>query len=110
MASWLEALNADPLPWLLEDSDPAVRHVALRQLLDRPEDDPEVGRARAAAMAADPIAAILAAQHPAGYWEKPGPGYATKYRGTVWQVIFLHQLGAHPAGEGVRRAWGAVLG
>ena len=30
--------------------------------------------------ASSPIAAILAAQHPDGYWE-PGPGYATKYRG-----------------------------
>ena len=45
-------------------------------------------------MGADPIASILAAQHPDGYWEKPGPGYATKYRGTVWQLIFLDQLGA----------------
>jgi hypothetical protein len=60
-------------------------------------------------MAADPIASILAAQHPSGYWEKPGPGYATKYRGTVWQVIFLDQLGADPADERIRRACAYVL-
>ncbi len=60
-------------------------------------------------MAADPIAAILAAQQPDGHWEKPGPGYATKYRGTVWQVIFLDQLGADPDDERIRRACAYVL-
>lgn len=40
--SWLQALNGDPLPWLLEDGNPAVRQMALRLLLDRPADDPEL--------------------------------------------------------------------
>jgi hypothetical protein len=86
-----------------------VRHLALRQLVDRPTDDPEVVAARTAAMAADPIAAILAAQDPGGWWEKPGPGYATKYRGTVWQLIFLDEMGADPADPRVRRACAYVL-
>jgi hypothetical protein len=107
--AWRGHLRADPLPWLLEAANPAVRHLALRQLLGRPVDDPEVVAVRQAAMAADPIASILAAQHPEGYWEKPGPGYATKYRGTVWQLIFLDQLGADPADERVRRACAYVL-
>jgi len=94
MTTWLHALKGDPLPWLLEEETPAVRHLALRQLLDRPEDAPEVQQARAAAMQTDPIAAILAAEQPAGFWVKPGPGYTPKYRGTVWQLIFLDQLGA----------------
>jgi hypothetical protein len=108
--AWRNLLRADPLPWLVEPSTPAVRHAALRDLLDRPADDPEVAEARRAAMAADPIAAILAAQQPDGYWEKPGAGYATKYRGTVWQLIFLDQLGADPADERVQRACDYVLG
>jgi hypothetical protein len=103
------ALRADPLEWLLERRDPAVRHLALRQLLDRPADDPDVADSRRAAMAADPIASMLAAQEPAGYWQKPGPGYATKYRGTVWQLIFLDQLGADPQDERVARACEYVL-
>jgi hypothetical protein len=78
-------------------------------LLERPDDDPEARRALAAAMQADPIAAILAAQRPDGYWEKPGPGYATKYRGTVWQVIFLDQLGADGDDPRVRAACAYVL-
>jgi hypothetical protein len=97
------------LAWLLEERTPAVRHLALRQLLARPEDDPEVRQARAAAMTADPIAAILRSQHPLGYWQKPGPGYATKYRGTVWQLMFLDQLGADRFDERVRKACEYVL-
>jgi Prenyltransferase and squalene oxidase repeat len=109
MTAWQAALRADPLDWLLEPDAPAVRHLALRQLLDRDADEPDVTTSRRLAMAADPIAAILAAQAPEGYWEKPGPGYATKYRGTVWQVIFLDQLGADPEDPRVRRACEYVL-
>lgn len=108
-STWTAHLRQDPLRWLLDDEAPAVRHLALRWLLDRPYDDPEVAAARQAAMAADPIAAILAAEHPSGYWEKPGPGYATKYRGTVWQLMFLDQLGADPADPRVKAACEYVL-
>ena len=34
---------------------------------------------------------------------KSGAGYSPKYRGTVWQIIFLAELGADPADERVRR-------
>jgi len=107
--TWTDRLNADPLPWLLEEDTPAVRAAALRCLLDRPADDPEVVDARAAAMTTGPIAAILAEQDEAGWWVKPGPGYAPKYTGTVWSLIFLDQLGADPADERVQRACAYVL-
>lgn len=109
MSAWQDKLNGDPLPWLLEEDTPAVRHLALRHLLDRPEDAPEVRQAHAAAMHADPIAAILDAQQPDGYWVRPGPGYTPKYRGTVWQLIFLDQLGADGADPRVRAACAYVL-
>ncbi len=97
--AWLDHVRADPRPWLLADDAPAVRAAALRRLLDVPADAPEVRTARAAAMNVDPIRSILAAQNPAGWWAKPGPGYSPKYLATVWQLIFLDQLeadGAHP--------------
>ena len=108
--AWTDRIRSDPLPWLLEPDTPAVRAAALQRLLDRPADDPDVAEARARAMRADPIAAILAAQSPEGWWVKPGPGYAPKYTGTVWSLIFLDQLGADPAHAGVRRACEYVLG
>jgi hypothetical protein len=109
VGDWRRALNADPMPWLLEEDTPAVRHLALRRLLDEPEDSPAVRRARAAAMRADPIAAILRAQQPEGWWVKPGSGYSPKYTGTVWSVIFLDQLGADRAHPRIRKAAEYVL-
>lgn len=109
MDEWFGVLHGDLLPWLLEEAEPAVRHLALRDLLDLAADDPAVLRAREAAMRTDPIAAILGAQEPDGYWAKPGPGYAPKYRGTVWQVIFLDQLGADGGDPRVRAACAYVL-
>ena len=108
-SGWLDPLRGDPLPWLLEESAPAVRHLALRQLLDRPADDPEVLGAGAAAMATDPIAAILAAQDPAGWWAKPGSGYLPKYTSTVWQVVFLDQLGADGTDPRIQAACAYLL-
>jgi hypothetical protein len=102
-------LKNDPLPWLLEEDTPAIRHLALRRLLNQPEDTLNVRQARAAAMLADPIAAILAAQHPDGFWVKPGPGYTPKYRGTVWQLMFLDQLGADGRDSRVQAACDYIL-
>jgi hypothetical protein len=109
MADWRTYLAADPTAWLLEEQTPAVRAAALHRLEGRAEDDPELVAARAAAMAADPIAAILNAQEPAGYWAKPGAGYGPKYLGTVWQVIFLDQLGADGADPRIAKACEHIL-
>lgn len=106
---WQDALLGDPLPWLLEDADPAVRHMTLRSLLDEPEDAPKVRRARVAAMRTGPIAAILAAQDAEGFWVKPGSGYGPKYTGTTWSLIFLEQFGADPRDARIRRASEYVL-
>ncbi len=95
-SDWKAQLKADPLPWLLEpdEDNPGVRYFALRDLLDRSPDDPDVTDAQAAVMRAGPVPPALNAQHVDGYWVKPGPGYSPKYRGTLWQIIFLAQLGA----------------
>jgi hypothetical protein len=69
-------------------------------------------------MTTGPVPAILDAQYPDGYWVKPGGGYSPKYRSTVWQIIFLAELGpvlsnvegADPADERVRRGCEYVLG
>ncbi len=109
MTDWRDRLHGDPLPWLLDEANPAVRHLALRDLLGRADQDREVRAARDAATRTDPIASILAAQDPAGWWVKPGAGYSPKYTGTVWQLIFLDQLGADPGEPRVRAACEYVL-
>jgi hypothetical protein len=107
--TWQEHLRADPLPWLLAEDTPAVRAATLQRLLGLSPDAPQVRQARRAAMEVDPIRSILDAQDPAGWWSKPGPGYGPKYLGTVWQVIFLDQLGADPDHPQVARACEYVL-
>ena len=80
---------SEVLDWLLEKdaANPGVRYWALTGLLGHSAGDPEVVSARQAVMQQGPVPAILAAQDPAGFWEKPGPGYYPKYRGTVWSMI-----------------------
>jgi hypothetical protein len=54
-------------------------------------------------MMSGPVRAILEAQDPDGFWVKSGAGYSPKYRSTVWQIIFLAELGADPRDERVQR-------
>jgi hypothetical protein len=91
--SWQQQIKGDPLPWLLELESPGARYLAMRDLLDLPEDDPELSAARRTAHQAGPIAKILAEMDNAGFWVKPGPGYNPKYRSGVWSIILLAQLG-----------------
>jgi hypothetical protein len=112
----LEIGKATSLPWLLEPENPSARYLALIELLDRSPDDREVDSARTAIPAADPARSILDAQYtgseadsgPSGYWIKPDVGYSPKYRATMWQVIFLAQLGTPPI-EPIHRACEYVL-
>jgi hypothetical protein len=95
----------DPIHWLLEEDDenPGVRALALTDLLERSAADPEVVAARRTVMTSGPVPAILDAQDPEGFWAKGGTGYSPKYRGTVWQIILLAELGADGRDERVRR-------
>jgi len=92
--NWQTQLKGRPIDWLLESENPGVRYLALRDLLDRPADDVELIAARHMAHTSGPIATVLEKMQPEGYWSKPGPGYTTKYRSTVWALILLAQLGA----------------
>ena len=46
MSDFKSFLKADPTNWLLEEENPSVRYYALKDLLDRPEDDQEVQTAK----------------------------------------------------------------
>jgi hypothetical protein len=82
------------LDWLLEETDPGARYLALRDLAGRPAEDPELTAARQEAHTRGPIAQVLANMHPDGYWSEPGPGYLPKYTSSVWSLCLLAQLGA----------------
>lgn len=102
---------SDLLSWLLEPDDfaPGPRYFALRELLEKTEDDPAVRAAQKAIMTTGPVPVILENQDPQGFWVKEGAEYGPKYRGTLWTIIFLAQLGADGSHEQVHKGCDYVL-
>ncbi|TEU21117.1 MAG: hypothetical protein E3J21_02115 [Anaerolineales bacterium] len=99
---WLERLNGDPLPWLLEPENPSVRYWTLLDILGHSEDDPKVHAARAGFPTFSPVAKLLAAQKREGYWVKRDY-YLPKAYGTFWVLSVLADLGLTAENEHVRR-------
>lgn len=101
----------NPIHWLLErdTENPSVRYFALRDLLELPESDAEVGAAQSAVMQSGPVPVILEAQEPSGTWVKEGSGYSPKYRATVWSLFILAELGADPGEPRVRKGCEYIL-
>lgn len=103
-------LNADSTDWLLEAENPSVRYFALTQILDKSPSDPDVAAAKAEIMHTGTVPKILAKQNSDGSWEAPEKFYESKYKGTVWQLIILSELGADPRDERVQKACEFILG
>lgn len=87
-------LKNDLTCWLLEEENPGVRYLTLRDVIRLPGNDPDLIIARENAYHHGPISIVLDAMQPEGYWMKPGPGYLPKYFSSVWALILLAQLGA----------------
>lgn len=105
---WRALLRGDPLPWLLERRDPAVRASALRWLLDRGPKDPELREAQARAMSAPPISTILGKQGPDGRWSGQSM-YTPKYVASHWQNLLLVEYGVDASDPRVRRGARRIL-
>jgi hypothetical protein len=97
---WKDQIKGDPISWLLEPGDAAVRHLALRDLSDKKRDDPELVKARKAAHQDPVISTILDNMDPQGWWAEDRGGYYPKYKSAVWSLIFLSQLGADVKSDG----------
>jgi hypothetical protein len=109
MGDWKSVLKADPVDWLLEKDNPSVRYFALSRILDRPHDNSEVQAAKKEIMVTGVVPKILAKQNASGYWEAPEKFYTAKYKGTVWQLIILAELGADGQDERVKKAREFIL-
>src|SRR2546427_6733597 len=100
--------------WLLaKDSDPSVRLRVLRDLLDRPADDPAVVGAQREIGRKGWAAQILRGQHPSGQWVNPGTSaldlYRPKYVATNWRLLVLSDLGLTKKTPRVAKAMGLFL-
>jgi hypothetical protein len=106
--AWRALLHGDPVPWLLERSDPSVRANTLRTLLERGPRDPELREAQTRAMGSPPISTIFKRQGTDGRWAGPSM-YKPKYLSSHWQNLLLVEYGVDPSDPRVRRGARKIL-
>lgn len=110
LSGWRSVLKADPTEWLLGEDNPSVRYFTLTDVLEKNGNDPDVVESRKAIMKVGAVPKILAKQEDGGYWGIPENFYVKgKYKGTVWQLMVLAELGADGKEEHVRKACEFVL-
>jgi hypothetical protein len=109
MNDFKSILTADPTEWLLEENNPSIRYYTLRDILEKTEDDAGLQEARREIMKTGPVPAILAKQNEGGYWELPENFYTAKYKGTVWQLLILAELGADGADGKIKKSCDFIL-
>ena len=108
--NYLRVLKADPTQWLLEADNPSVRYFALTELLGEPQSRPSVKKSKRDIMRVGAVPLILFKQQPEGYWESAEHFYVgTKYKGTVWQLIVLAELGVDGEDPRIQKACEFVL-
>ena len=94
MDEWKSALKADPTNWQLEEENPSVRYFALKDILDRPDDDKDVQTAKQKLMQTGIVPDMLLRQTETEYLQAYPRFYTYKYKGLVWSLITLAELGA----------------
>jgi hypothetical protein len=108
------------LNWLLEDENPSVRFLTLQNILDYGGGDSQLAAAKRLVMEEGPVPQILSHQNLDGSFltgamiKRYGPqtarsGYLPKYKSTIWQAIFLAQLGADRNDDRIRRLCRFIL-
>ena len=98
-----------PLEWLLEYDNPSVKYYTLRDILGKADSDAGLQEARREIMNTGLVPAILAKQNESGYWEMPENFYDAKYKGSVWQLLILAELGADNTNEKIKKACEFIL-
>jgi hypothetical protein len=109
MGSWQSVVKADSIDWLLESGNPSVRFFTLTELLDRSQNDSEVIAAKKEIMLTGVVPKILAKQENEGNWDAIDRFYTAKYKGTVWQLIMLAELGADETDIRIKKACEFIL-
>lgn len=94
------------IQWLLDSAEPWTRYRALRDLLGRPADDPEVLAARAALLAHPQVQSLIAQ---AAAWPGRAIGRHNDASHPIYALSTLADFGLTAADPGLDRAAAAVL-
>jgi len=90
--------------WLLEEENPSICYRTMKELLDMPESDPRVQRAKKKIPSYSPVKKMLDAMHPDGYWEEINPRTKEKIGdGTIYFRNTTHFILAYLAELGMTR-------
>jgi hypothetical protein len=109
MNDWRSTLKADPTDWLLGTENPSVRYFTLIDILGKNENGSDVKEAKTVIMKTGVVPQILSKQKNEGHWENPTSFYTSKYKGTVWQLLILAELGADEKDERIKKACEFIL-
>ena len=104
MIEWSKIIKESPMNWLIDKNNPSIRYFALRDILEKPENDLEVKEAKKAIPESAIVQKILQKQSPQGYWQKPDNPYLPKYRSSYWTLMILGRLGMDKTNENVAKA------
>lgn len=102
------SISPEVQTWLLEGTDPSVRYRVLRELLGRPENDPDVLAARQEIGVEGWAADLLSQQHPDGHWVTPGTAPSDMEQpllvSTRYFLLILADLGVRGSDPRMARA------
>jgi hypothetical protein len=101
--------DSDTIGWLLENENPSVKYFTLTKLLKKSESDNEVLESRRDIMKIGIVPALLDKQNEAGYWGDTQKFYFDKYKGTVWQLLILAEMGADSNDRRIKKACEYIL-
>ncbi len=96
-------LSHAPIEWLMEDSNPSIRFLTLRDVLCVREGDPRLRLARDAIRSSSVVSRILSKQAGDGHWGNLNSPYSPKYKASYWQMIVLGLLHADGSDERIKR-------
>src|SRR5205809_7841842 len=92
------------LNWLLEDDQPAVQYLTLKERVGKAEDDPEVQDAKELIPKKGWAADVLARQNPEGWWVGRDSLYQPKYLSTNSMLLILSDLALTMGDPRIERA------
>jgi hypothetical protein len=92
------------LDWLLEENNPSVRYLTLRDLLGKQDSSFDLIKTKSQILNSPLITKIFSNQHSKGYWLDPDRPYLPKYKSSYWTIMLLGHLGIDRIDKRVQKA------
>lgn len=90
--TWVEIIGRDPVPWLLDPSNPSARYLTLKHIFQQPTSALQDEQARI--LAWRPIATLRRYWTPVSFWGRATTPYYGGSAGNFGTLYLLTQLGA----------------